>query len=95
MIVYVIPCQRSVTVRVFHLFLYCSVTHCDINSSQHKTVFNGQKFAKKDELGFAVRQCTRSVFVVVKEHVASQNQDVAYFYESNESMSLGQIHFTL
>ena len=60
-------------IHVFHLFLHCSVTHCGIVSSQHKTVFKGQKFAKKDELGFAVRQCTRSAFVV-KEHVVSQSQ---------------------
>ena len=61
-------------IRVFHLFLHCSVTHCDIVSSQHKTVFiRDRNLQKKDELGFAVQQCTRSAFVV-KEHVVSQNQ---------------------
>ena len=65
--------EISNIVSVFHLFLHCSVTHCDMVSSQHKTVLKGQKFAEKDELAFAVRQRTESAFVV-KEHVVSQNQ---------------------
>ena len=39
--------DTSNIIRVFDLFLHCSVTHFDIVSSQHKTVFKDRNLEKR------------------------------------------------